>query len=245
MLHVQLKQFDGPLDLLLYLVGKAKVDIRDIFVSEITEQYVLSVQSAPDLDMDSASEFIALAATLIEIKSRAILPNPPREDEEDSQQALIRRLEEYQLFKAISASLARMEAEAARCFPKLPEEFPLPPQTFEWEGLSLDALMEALKGVLARRERTPATAAVQLRDIRRDGYTVPACVSLILRRLRRGEVRFTELFSDDPGREEVVTLFLAMLELLRLGKAHMAQARAFGDIALLPGRRSARADAAS
>ena len=75
---IHLKQFDGPLDLLLHLVGKAKIDLNDIFVSEITEQYIEIVRSAPDFDMDEASEFIAMAALLVEIKSRRLLPKPPR-----------------------------------------------------------------------------------------------------------------------------------------------------------------------
>ena len=92
----QLKDFDGPLDLLLHLIGKAQVDIKDIFVSEITDQYIESVRNAPDLDMDDATDFLVMAATLLEIKSRAMLPKPPKleEDEEDPEEALIRQLEE-------------------------------------------------------------------------------------------------------------------------------------------------------
>ena len=93
-LTLHLKDFDGPLDLLLFLIGKAKIDIRDIFVSQVTDQYVQSVRNAPDLDMDEASAFIAMAATLLEIKSRALLPKPKIEEEEDPEQALIRQLEE-------------------------------------------------------------------------------------------------------------------------------------------------------
>ena len=88
-----LKDFDGPLDLLLHLINKAQVDIKDIFVSQITDQYIEHVQNAVDLDMDDATDFLVMAATLLEIKSRAMLPRPPRleEDEEDPEQALIRR----------------------------------------------------------------------------------------------------------------------------------------------------------
>ena len=96
---IHLKQFDGPLDLLLHLVGKAKIDLADIFVSEITEQYIEIVRSAPDFDMDEASEFIAMAALLVEIKSRRLLPKPPREEEEDPEQALIARLTAYKQFR--------------------------------------------------------------------------------------------------------------------------------------------------
>ena len=96
--YISLRQFEGPLDLLLHLITKAKIDIKDIFVSEITEQYLDSMRGLDELDMDTASEFLTMAATLLEIKSRALLPRPPAEPEdgeETPEQALIRRLEEY------------------------------------------------------------------------------------------------------------------------------------------------------
>ena len=99
---VSLKQFDGPLDLLLSLVQHAKIDIQDIFVSQITEQYLESMAGVDELDMDSASEFLAMAATLMEIKSRALLPapsEPEEEGEESREQALIHQLTEYKAFK--------------------------------------------------------------------------------------------------------------------------------------------------
>ena len=100
-LEFKLKDFDGPLDLLLTLIGKAQIDIRDIFISEITDQYLEIVHKAKDLNMDEASDFLVMAATLLEIKSRSMLPKPPppEEGEEDPEEALIRRLEEYKRFK--------------------------------------------------------------------------------------------------------------------------------------------------
>ena len=137
---VHLKQFDGPLDLLLHLVGKAKIDLADIFVSEITEQYVQIVSEAPDFDMEEASEFIAMAALLVEIKSRRLLPRPPHEEEEDPEQALIARLSAYKQLKESAQQMAAFEKSALRLFGKLPEEYPLPPPTLEWDGLTLEAL---------------------------------------------------------------------------------------------------------
>ena len=127
---VSLKQFDGPLDLLLTLIGKARIDIQDIFVSEITEQYLEYMDGVDELDMDSASEFLQMAATLVEIKSRAMLPKPPRiEDEEglSPEEALIRQLTEYKRFKEASAQMQRLETEAKYIITKLSEEFPLLP----------------------------------------------------------------------------------------------------------------------
>ena len=107
-LTFQLKDFDGPLDLLLHLINRAQIDIKDIFVSQITDQYIDMVSGAPDLDMDEATEFLVMAATLLEIKSRAMLPKPPEPDDGiDPEEELIRRLEEY---KRIRESAEDMKA---------------------------------------------------------------------------------------------------------------------------------------
>ncbi len=236
--HIHLKQFDGPLDLLLFLISKAKVDIRDIFVSEITEQYIASVSGAEDIDMDDASEFLNMAATLLEIKSRALLPKPPKTEEEESpEEALIRRLEEYKRFKETAQNLQDFEKAAAAMYEKLPEEYPLPPPSFELTGLTLQGLMEALSRVLARKPEEPEEAVFINREIRRDSFTIEACMGHIMKRLRRGPMTFELLFSEAPSREEVVTLFLALLEILRLNRAHVEQSGTFGEITLYPGRR--------
>ena len=241
---VHLKQFDGPLDLLLHLVGKAKIDLKDIFVSEITEQYIEIVREAPDFDMDEASEFIAMAALLVEIKSRRLLPKPPREEEEDPEQALIARLTAYKQFRESAQNMAEFEKSALRLFGKLPEEYPLPPPTLELDGLTLEALWQALLRVQGRRPAEPREVVFRLRDIRRDSHTVEGCMEAIESRLVLGSVSFDELFSEDPDREEVVTLFIALLELLKLGKAHVRQNGTFDRIMLVPGRREEETDGA-
>ncbi len=235
--RVRLKQFDGPLDLLLHLIGKAKIDLKDIFVSEITEQYIETVRSAPDFDMDEASEFIAMAATLVEIKSRHLLPKPPKPDEEDPEQALLERLIAYKQFKESARGMVEFEQSALRVFGKLPEEFPLPPPTFEIDGLTITALWEALLRVQNRAPREEREVDFRLRDIRRDVYTVEGCMEAIESRLSTGAARFGELLSPNPDREEVVTLFIALLELLKLGKAHVRQNGSFDEMTLIPGRR--------
>ena len=156
---IHLKQFDGPLDLLLHLVGKAKIDLADIFVSEITEQYIEIVRGAPDFDMDEASEFIAMAALLVEIKSRRLLPKPPREEEEDPEQALIARLTAYKQFRESARNMAEFEKSALKLFGKLPEEYPLPPPTLELDGLTLEALWQALQSPMKKGETSPVVVA--------------------------------------------------------------------------------------
>ncbi len=232
-----LSQFDGPLDMLLFLIGKAKIDIRDIFVSEVTDQYIQSVSEANDLDMEDASAFIAMAATLIEIKSRSLLPRQePEGEEEDPEQALIRQLQEYQRYKEASENMRALEDAARQMFHKLPEEFPLPPPTFELTGLTLEGMMEAFSRVLQRlKEKGEMEEHPLTRRIIRDEYDVPGCMRRIQRKLKKGRVRFEELFSDSPTRNEVVTLFLALLEMIRMGRVLVTQSRVYDEIVLEPG----------
>ena len=238
--YISLKQFEGPLDLLLHLISRAKVDIKDIFVSEITEQYLASLEGIDELDMDTASEFLTMAATLLEIKSRALLPRPPEpeeEGEETPEQALIRRLEEYKLYKESAGRMREFERAAMQAFSKLPEEYPLPPQPIELTGLSLDGLVRALERILARQAQEDEPGRV-IRAITRDRFTVEQCVFNLTARLRKGPVLFTQMLSTQVTRDEIVTYFMAMLELIRLGRLHAQQEQVFDDILLLPGRRN-------
>ena len=242
-IYIRLKQFDGPMDLLLHLIGKAKIDIKDIFVSEITEQFIDAVKNAPDFDMDAASEFVAMAALLVEIKSRALLPKPPKTDgEEDPEQALIARLTAYRQLKEGALTMQDFEKSALQVFGKLPEEIPLPPPTLDIDGLTLDALWYALRRIAERKPRETCEVDYRLRDIRRDNYTVEGCMEMIQSRLSVGEACFDELFTRVAGREEVVTLFIALLELLKLGKAFVTQDATFDRIILHPGRKQFGAD---
>ncbi len=232
--EVQLKQFEGPLDLLLHLISRAKVNICDIFVSEITEQYLASMAGIDELDMDTASEFLTMAAMLLEIKSRALLPRQVEEEDEDGEspeQALIRRLHEYKAIKESTAELKDFERAAMDVFSKLPEEYPLPPQNYQLEGLTLDGLVDAFAKLMAKVREEPEIN-LPPRAIHREVYSIQECVFRISARLRKGPVGFHQLFSDHPTRDEVVTLFMALLEMLRLGRVHIAQDGVFGEILL-------------
>lgn len=233
---VSLKEFDGPLDLLLTLISNAKIDIKDIFVSQITEQYLETMSLVDELDMDSASEFLQMAATLLEIKSRSMLPKPPKPEDPDElspEEALIRQLEEYRQFKEVSARMHQLEEEARALLTKLPEEFPLPPPNIEITGLTLDKLIRAYRRVLERAERADAADRMASREIRRDAFTVSECMARISRMVRRGNgCRFSELFDEDYTRQEVVTMFLALLELIKLNRLHVRQESAYEDILL-------------
>ena len=235
---VSLKQYEytGPLDMLLDMISHAKIDIKDIFVSEITEQYLETMSQIGDLDMDSASEFLQMAATLLEIKSRALLPKPPEPedpDEESPEAALIRQLEEYKKFKELSADLKRLEEEAKSLITKLPEEYPLPPPTIELTGLTLPGLARAFARVLRRLEEKAENEQFEKfsqREVRRETYTVAQCMTRILKRVKTGRVSFFSLFEEDAVKEEVISVFMALLELLKLSRVRAAQAGEYEDI---------------
>ena len=228
---VQLKQFEGPLDLLLHLISRAQVDICDIFISEITEQYLASMEDIASLEMDAASEFLAMAATLLEIKSRALLPKPPKveEGEETPEEALIRRLTEYKALKEGIGQMQAFERAASTMFNKLPEEYPLPPPSFELTNLTMDGLLAALRRVWMRAQESPERVVVA-HAIQKDRHSVESCMFLIRARLRSGPCAFESLFSPDPTREEIVSLFIALLELLKLGRLSIRQTDVFGEI---------------
>ncbi len=237
----KLQDFDGPLDLLLMLIGKAQIDIRDIFVSEITDQYLEIIRNAPDLNMDEASDFLLMAATLLEIKSRAMLPRIPKNDEDsDPETELIRRLEEYKRFRMTAECMKEFENAAKFVFTKLPEEYPLPPPEIELTGLTLEGLQEAFLRIWKRKphlDDDPESNHYAPRNIHRDSHTVQECMLEIITRIRRARrIRFEDVFSEIPTREEVVTYFLAVLELLKLGKMHAVQDGVYSKILLFAGK---------
>ncbi len=231
-LQLKLNQFEGPLDLLLHLLEKDKIDIKDIFVSDITEQYLAYIAGIEEFDMENASEFLTVAAHLLEIKSRSLLPKPPavEEGEEDPEQALIRRLEEYKLYKEAGEKLHDMEEANLRVYYKLPEEMHME-ERIELNEMKLDSLMDAFREVLKRVE--DKTVKHQ-REIKRDTYTVKGKMSYIRRKIaQKKQMSFFDMFEDDGNKNEVVTTFAAMLELWRSRFIRLEQTETFGDITVI------------
>lgn len=231
--HVKLEAFDGPLDLLLHLVRQAKVDIRDIFVSNITEQYLQAVDQA-NADMEVASEFLVLAAYLLEIKSRSLLPTPPRDDEQaltadEMARQLVEQLEEYERFRKVSTQLNALQELQRLHYTKLPEELPAPNEELVLVGIPVETLQEAFMQVLARREAEKAPQAQ--RRIARETLSVEDSMQSILRKLEKQKViGFSRLFAPQATRQEVITVFIALLELMNRGLVSLAQPNAFMDI---------------
>lgn len=226
---VKLEVFEGPLDLLLYLIKKDEVDIYDISIERITQQYLEFMDAFKVLDIDVAGEFVVMAANLIYIKSRSLLPahvQPPEEEaeEEDPRWELVRQLVEYKKFKDAAAKLGQKELEQSNMFTRLPEAEPAPERPLG--DVSVFDLINAFNKVLKR-----INTQEDLREIFEENYTVSDKIDLIMKLTSSGVMlKFTELFATAASRAEIVVTFLALLELIRLKQLRAAQSEAFGEI---------------
>ena len=228
--RVQLEIFEGPLDLLLHLIKKNEVSITDIPIATIIEQYLATVDLMESLSLDVAGEFLVMAATLIHIKSRMLLPAGTEEVEEDEgidpRDELVRRLLEYQRFKDAADQLEGREILTRDVFARSAT----PPETVEpapFREVSLFELLTALRRVI---DRLPKDVYHQ---VILDKVTVREKMTLLLDSLRsRGQVLFEELFGDAQNRMDVVVTFLAMLELVKVRAIRIFQDEPAGPIVI-------------
>lgn len=230
---IHIDQFDGPLDLLLHLINEAKIDIEEIFISEITSQYLAYLSELDRLDMDAASEFISIAATLLYMKSKQMLPRqePDPAEEEDPGERLIRQLHEYQVFKEASARLYERLADASESFTKLPEDILLPPTEFVLTNASVEALRNAFDEILKRGTRNTHTGPEPIRAVRADTYTVRRQIKKMRSALRtRKSFTFESLFESTADRMEIIVTFMALLEMLAHGELSVRQEKPFAPI---------------
>lgn len=244
MYTVSLSQFEGPLDLLLHLISGAKIDIREIFVSDITDQYLQFMAQTDELDMESASEFLAMAATLIEIKSRALLPKPPAPDpeEESPEDELVRRLMEYKAYKEAGVRFALLQNEARALLTRLPEELVDPQVEPDMRQLTIDALSRAFLKLLTRAKQQEVP--VPPREIRRERFSMQESMLRIESALRvRRQTPFSDLFEAQPAFDEIVSVFIALLELIRLERVAVVQEDTYGEILLIAKRKERAAHA--
>ena len=229
---VKLEIFEGPLDLLLYLIKQDEIDIYEISLERITSQYLEYLQAFRELNIDIAGEFIVMAANLIYLKSRSLLPadqQPPDEDanEEDPRWDLIRQLIEYKKFKEAAVQLHSRELEQERIFARTGAglgEIAIAPLPLGEVGIF--QLINALQTVIKRIE-----AREDLREIFGEHFTVSEKIDSILRRVSSGmSLKFSDLFAEIASRVEIVVTFLALLELIRLKQVLVAQMDPFGEI---------------
>jgi segregation and condensation protein A len=228
---VKLEIFEGPLDLLLYLIKRDEIDIYDISIERITGQYLEYIQAFKELNIDIAGEFVVMAANLIYLKSRSLLPvdqQPPEEDsdEDDPRWDLIRQLIEYKKFKEAGAQLQLREHEQERIFaresaPASPADGPL-----RLGEVGIFQLINAFQNVVKRVE-----ARQDVGEIFGERFSVSDKIDMILRRLANGApLHFSDLFGEITSRVEIVVTFLALLELVRLKQVRAIQKNVFEEI---------------
>lgn len=228
----KLPRFEGPLDLLLHLIKRDEVDIHDIPIAHITKQYLDYIELMRMLDLDVAGDFLVMAATLMRIKAKMLLPLPAsnvEEEEGDPREELVQRLLEYRLYKEAAENMQGREAERRTWHERgmVPGEddagpLPLAPAT-------LFDLIGALQRVMARKpERV-------VYSVQTEGYDIEEKMSVIAREVAEiGEMRFSLIMSRARARMEIIVSFMALLELIKLGKVIVVQDANFDDILILP-----------
>ncbi len=227
--QVELTGFQGPMDLLLHLIDKDQVDIYDIPISRITDQFIKHIEVMQTISLDKAGEFIAMAATLMVIKMKMLMPShggDEDEDIEDPRAELVRKLLEYRRFKEAAESLHSKETERRQYhlrqtrFP-FTEDLDLEPRL----RIEMFDLLSALAGIFDRMQ------ARTVHDVVREAYTVEEKMSLIDERVGSGgTVRFEELFTGDTIKMEVIVTFIAILEMVKGGRLHFMQTESGGPI---------------
>ena len=225
-LKVFLEAFEGPLDLLLYLIRRQNIDILDIPVAEITKQYVEYIEVMQEMQLELAGEYLLMAAMLAEIKSRMLLPRPviEEEDEEDPRAELIRRLQEYERFKKAAediSDLPRLERDVFIASADAPER----KVTMKMPDVTMKELLLAFHGVLKRAEMFSNL------QLHREPLSVRQRMSEILTRIKANDFTgFADLFDPEEGRMGVAVTFIAILELLRESVIEVVQSEQYAPL---------------
>lgn len=239
-LEVKLQVFEGPLDLLLHLIEKNKVDIYDIPIVEITEQYLDYVSKMPKDDLDLASEFLVMAATLIDIKSKMLLPKEIDENGEeiDPRAELVEKLIEYKMYKYAATELRDMQVYAGKSMykePTVPDEVRKYEQPVDLDNLLSDVdlakLNEIFQIVLKRQVDKIDPVRSKFGKIEMEEVSLPEKIEFVSTTIRkRKKCSFKQLLEKSKSKVEVIVSFLAVLELIKVGEIEVHQDETFGDI---------------
>lgn len=236
----KLENFEGPLDLLLHLIEKNKVSIYDIPIVLITEQYLNYVSNMETEDLNIVSEFLVMAATLIDIKSRMLLPAEVNEEgeEEDPRAELVARLLEYKMYKYMALELQDREQDAEKHLYKIPT---VPKEVARYEapvdldklldGLTLARLQAIFESVMKRKADKIDPIRSKFGDIKREPVSLEAKISSVMGYARtHRKFSFREMLERQTDKFDIVVTFLAVLELMKIGKIHLTQEAAFDDM---------------
>ena len=229
---IKIENFEGPLDLLCHLIDKNKMNIYDINLSEITDQYIDYLKEQEKMNLEIASEFLVMASTLLYLKSKNLLPKQEEAEEEITEEELIRRIIEYKKFKEISKVFKQNYLEYSNRYYKIPEKIELPKQKIE-KDYDKNVIPEIYKDVIEKNEQKINQNAKNIEKIAiTDNYTVASKVRQMFKVLvKQKSFIFNKLFSiKKHNKQEVVTAFSGLLELSRRSKVETDQEELFGDI---------------
>ncbi len=237
-IQVKLQSFEGPLDLLLHLIDKNKVDIYDIPISMITEQYMKYIEEMEKNDLNIMSEFLVMAATLLDIKCRMLLPKEEKEEEEeDPREELVARLLEYKMFKYISLELKDRQVDAEKSLFKLPsipeeEEYKEPIDYKKLIGnINLAKLNTIFQSLIRRQKEKIDPIRSQFGKVERDEVNMEEKIRFVENYGKtHGTFSFRTLFKEQERKIEIVVTFLALLELMKTGVIRIEQKQLFDDI---------------
>jgi segregation and condensation protein A len=230
MLQLTLPTYHGPLDLLLYLVRKNEVDILDLSLAAVADQFLDYVRAVQAIDVEAAGDFLVTAASLMEIKARSLLPADPKaeEDEADPRRELVKQLLEYRKFKDASAALERQAATAATRVPRTHPPEPPTPGLPTVRAVELWDLVSAFARLM-RETQTTEPATLQADETPQAVYEAE-----VRRAVAGGRVAFRDVFAPPHLRPRLIGLFLAVLELLKRREIGVEQPEAFGEVWVLP-----------
>ena len=226
-----LKNFDNPYELLLAIMEDKKVDLKTVVLSEITDEYLEYIRQSDVVDWDQASEFLAVAATLLEIKVKALLPKPeePKDDELDPEKELLRKIEEYKIMKEAAEELKAIE-DIDR-FYKEPDES-VNDYRYVLKQMNMDNLLNAFTKMMIKLQQK--TTISKERKIEKDRFTVAEKIFAIKVIMNdKEEMYFSQMFDDDYSKSEVISTFQAMLELMKIQFLKVKQTTLFDDILLI------------
>ena len=234
---IEIDAFQGPMDLLLHLIEKAQIDIYDIPINDITDQFIQYVYQMGELNLEIASDFLLMAATLIEIKSKMLLPNEKAAtelqlemEELDPRVELVRRLVEYKKYKNISEELRTFEKIQSQVYYKPREDlFEYEDETIDIEGLDAENLLKSIIKIIGRKRNSEISLSIN--EIQREEYTLEACIEDIQDLLEKNpRLRFSDLLNVDISKKEIIVYFLSILELIRMKFINVDQKEDFSDL---------------
>jgi len=242
--EIKVEAFEGPFDLLFHLINKDEIDIYDIPIVDITKQYIEYINMIQELDMDLASEFLVMAATLIEIKSKMLLPNKDIEEygydllENDPRRELVMKLIEYKKYREVANHFNDREVRFGGVVTRAQSDMSEYAKTLSNEelneGLEKDILMEGLKRVLLNVGKVDLNRKDYFESLTRDKYSVEDKMQFLRENiLLKKEMSFFSLFDEATDKQEVISIFLAILELLKLKTLKVTQENDFDDIKLV------------